>query len=115
MSPSTNTLVLTSPKQGAVYHVGNEVLIKATLSPSSELYKKNPKVTFFLRKNLSHPIAGFNVGSANVRDLVHTGIRFKVLSKYLDVSSKTLDYVAATFEDQGTLQNVPSGVFQLEK
>ena len=111
------TLTLTNPKQNAVYHLDDEVLIKAKVAGGkfSELYKKNPKVQLTLRKNLAHPIAGEPVGSAHVRDLVDHGIKFKVLKKYLVISSKTSYYVLASYKDQGTTETTESGVFDLKK
>ncbi|GJJ73286.1 hypothetical protein EMPS_05644 [Entomortierella parvispora] len=114
MSP---TLTLTNPKQNAVFHVNDNVLVKATVTggKSSELYKKNPVVQLTLQKNLAHPGPSSPLGSTHIRDLVDHGFTFKVLKKYLVISVKTSFYVFASYKDQGTDETAQSGVFTLKK
>ncbi|KAF9357676.1 hypothetical protein BGX26_003306 [Mortierella sp. AD094] len=100
--PATDILSVSQPQRGSVYRVGQDILVKIKIvgGVDSELYKRNPKITLYIQKDIQ---LNKVVGTVSACTLATTGFKFPAKKTFLIKEQPNIPFrVRASFSSPRT-------------
>ncbi|KAG0298174.1 hypothetical protein BGZ96_001719 [Linnemannia gamsii] len=101
--PATDIIVVTSPKEGTNYKVGDQIHVKVKLPGGKKniLYIHNTPVKLIIQKRIPKPNLNKDIAFVPARILATKGYSFKALEEYIIDTQKTVAWRVRTHFDQG--------------
>ncbi|KAF9199124.1 hypothetical protein BGZ49_010804 [Haplosporangium sp. Z 27] len=115
--PPSKNFTVTSPKYNKVYHVGDEIPVRISVSDlKGDLYLSNPVFNVWIQKDIRFPDLNEKVGQLRLQTLYKEGYKFKAKKEYLIKQQANVPFrVRVNYETMERAGYSDSPAFQIKK